>query len=100
MDDNFIGNKKEIRKLLPLLKAWQEERGYPFEFFTQATVNLGDDLQLLTLMSEANFTLVFFGIEFPDPETLISAKKKVNAIRSLTNPLRTCTVLEFSRLPE
>jgi radical SAM superfamily enzyme YgiQ (UPF0313 family) len=83
VDDNFIGNKKEVRKLLPLLKAWQEERGYPFEFSTQATVNLGDDPQLLTLMSEANFAFVFFGIESPDPETLISTKKKVNAIRSL-----------------
>jgi radical SAM superfamily enzyme YgiQ (UPF0313 family) len=84
VDDNLIGNKKEIRKLLPLLKAWQEERGYPFEFSTQATVNLGDDPQLLALMSEANFAFVFFGIESPDPETLISTKKKVNAIRNLT----------------
>jgi radical SAM superfamily enzyme YgiQ (UPF0313 family) len=53
MDDNFIGNKKEIRKFLPLLKAWQEARGYPFEFSTQATVNLGDDPDLLMLMSDA-----------------------------------------------
>jgi radical SAM superfamily enzyme YgiQ (UPF0313 family) len=83
MDDNFIGNKKEIRKFLPLLKAWQEARGYPFEFSTQATVNLGDDPDLLMLMSEANFTMVFFGIESPDPETLILTKKKVNAVRSL-----------------
>jgi radical SAM superfamily enzyme YgiQ (UPF0313 family) len=85
MDDNFIGNKKEIRKLLPLLKAWQEERGYPFEFATQATVNLADDPNLLALMSEANFVFVFFGIESPDPETLISTQKKVNAVRSLTD---------------
>jgi radical SAM superfamily enzyme YgiQ (UPF0313 family) len=84
MDDNFIGNKKEIRKFLPLLKAWQEERGYPFEFSTQATVNLADDPNLLALMSEANFVFVFFGIESPDPETLISTQKKVNAVRSLT----------------
>jgi radical SAM superfamily enzyme YgiQ (UPF0313 family) len=83
MDDNFIGNKKEIRKFLPLLKAWQEARGYPFEFSTQATVNLGDDPDLLMLMSEANFTMVFFGIESPDPETLILTQKKVNAVRSL-----------------
>jgi radical SAM superfamily enzyme YgiQ (UPF0313 family) len=84
VDDNLIGNKKEIRKFLPLLKAWQEERGYPFEFSTQATVNLGDDPELLALMSQANFAFVFFGIESPDPETLISTKKKVNAIRNLT----------------
>jgi radical SAM superfamily enzyme YgiQ (UPF0313 family) len=84
MDDNFIGNKKEIRKFLPLLKVWQDERAYPFEFSTQATVNLGDDPDLLTLMSEANFTVVFLGIESPDPQTLISTSKKVNAIRDLT----------------
>jgi radical SAM superfamily enzyme YgiQ (UPF0313 family) len=83
VDDNFIGNKKELRKFLPLLEAWQREHGYPFEFSTQATVNLGDDPELLKLMSDANFSSVFFGIESPDPDTLIATKKKQNAIRDL-----------------
>jgi radical SAM superfamily enzyme YgiQ (UPF0313 family) len=83
VDDNLVGNKKELRKLLPLVQKWQEQRGYPFEFSTQATVNLGDDPDLLTLMSETNFVFVFFGIESPDPQTLISTKKKQNAIRSM-----------------
>jgi radical SAM superfamily enzyme YgiQ (UPF0313 family) len=83
VDDNFIGNKKSLRKFLPLLEAWQRERGYPFEFSTQATVNLGDDPELLKLMSDANFSSVFFGIESPDSDTLIATKKKQNAIRDL-----------------
>ena len=28
-DDNFIGNKRNAKLLLPQIKTWQEERGYP-----------------------------------------------------------------------
>jgi radical SAM superfamily enzyme YgiQ (UPF0313 family) len=87
VDDNLIGNKKEFRLFLPLLIAWQKEHGHPFELSTQATINLGDDPELLKLMAEANFITVFFGIESPDPETLIAARKKQNAIRNLTQSI-------------
>src|ERR1700726_5083735 len=43
VDDNFIGNKKNLRTLLPRLKAWLEERDYPFEFSTEASINIADD---------------------------------------------------------
>src|SRR6478735_11889355 len=32
VDDNFIGNKKAARELLPYLIGWQRRRGYPIEF--------------------------------------------------------------------
>ena len=85
VDDNFIGNKKAVKKLLPHLIAWQQERGYPFKFGTEASINLADDDALLALMRDANFVSVFVGIESPDTETLVSAQKKQNTRRSLAD---------------
>jgi radical SAM superfamily enzyme YgiQ (UPF0313 family) len=41
VDDNFIGNKKNVRLLLPDLARWQKENGYPFELLTESSVPLG-----------------------------------------------------------
>jgi radical SAM superfamily enzyme YgiQ (UPF0313 family) len=43
VDDNFIGNRKNLRPLMPRLKAWLEEHDYPFEFTTEASINIADD---------------------------------------------------------
>ena len=83
MDDNLIGNKKALKLFLPELKNWQEARNYPFEFSTEASVNLADDDSLLQMMRSANFFGVFVGIESPDPETLVAMKKKQNTRRDL-----------------
>ena len=40
VDDNLIGNKKALSTFLPELKAWQEAHDYPFEFSTEASINL------------------------------------------------------------
>ena len=66
VDDNLIGNKKALKRFLPALIAWQKERGYPFMFSTEASMNLSDDAELLRMLREANFFLVFVGIESPD----------------------------------
>jgi radical SAM superfamily enzyme YgiQ (UPF0313 family) len=83
VDDNFIGNKKNLRTLLPRLKAWLEERDYPFEFSTEASVNIADDDALLQAMKDSNFFGIFVGIESPDPETLVQMKKKQNTRRNI-----------------
>jgi radical SAM superfamily enzyme YgiQ (UPF0313 family) len=83
VDDNLIGNKKAIRAFLPHLKVWQEEHNFPFEFSTEASINLADDHELLALMRECGFFTVFVGIESPDPDALIAMKKKQNTRRSL-----------------
>jgi hypothetical protein len=87
VDDNFIGNKKAVKQFLPHLIAWQIKRGYPYEFSTEASVNLADDEQLLTMMREANFFTVFVGIESPDTDTLVAMQKKQNTRRSLTDSI-------------
>jgi radical SAM superfamily enzyme YgiQ (UPF0313 family) len=83
VDDNFIGNKKNLRILLPLLKTWLEERDYPFEFSTEASINIADDDDLLQAMRDANFFAIFVGIESPDPATLVQMKKKQNTRRNI-----------------
>ena len=85
VDDNFIGNKKNIKKFLPILEQWQVERNHPFMFSTEASINLADDPALLRLMARANFFAVFVGIESPDTNTLNMAQKKQNTRRSLAD---------------
>jgi radical SAM superfamily enzyme YgiQ (UPF0313 family) len=88
VDDNLIGNKKAVRAFLPHLKAWQEAHDFPFEFSTEASVNIADDQELLEVMRECGFFAVFVGIESPDPDTLVAMKKKQNTRRNLTDSVQ------------
>jgi len=87
VDDNLIGNKKAIKAFLPHLIKWQEERDYPFEFSTEASLNLADDDELIGMLKKANFFIVFMGIESPDTETLIAMRKKQNTRRSISESI-------------
>jgi radical SAM superfamily enzyme YgiQ (UPF0313 family) len=78
VDDNFIGNKPAVKGLLPDLARWQQQRGYPFELYTEASVNLASDETLIASMVQAGFTAVFLGIETPSPETLAATNKQQN----------------------
>ena len=78
VDDNFIGNKKNVRLLLPEIAKWQKERDYPFSLLTEASLNLADDEALLASMREAGFHRVFIGIETPVQESLHEAQKPQN----------------------
>jgi radical SAM superfamily enzyme YgiQ (UPF0313 family) len=84
VDDNLIGNKKAVRAFLPHLKAWQEAHDFPFDFSTEASINIADDGELLALMRDCGFFAMFVGIESPDADTLVAMKKKQNTRRSLT----------------
>lgn len=82
-DDNFIGNKKFVKKLLVELEAWCERREYPFYFGTEASMNLADDGELLDMMQRCEFRFVFMGIETPDPDLLAVTQKKVNSMKPI-----------------
>jgi radical SAM superfamily enzyme YgiQ (UPF0313 family) len=88
VDDNFIGNKKNVRRLLPDLAEWSERHGYPFAFITEASVNLADDEELLQAMRRAGFYSVFVGIETPAVESLKEAQKGQNTRRDLIDSIR------------
>jgi len=78
VDDNFIGDPGKTKALLRQLIPWMEMRGHPFEFYTQVSVNLAEDEELLDLMVQAGFCKVFVGIETADEESLKLAKKYQN----------------------
>src|SRR6185503_5174692 len=78
VDDNFIGNKKNVRLLLPEIAKWQKANGYPFSLITESSVNLADDEPLLASMRDAGFRRVFLGIETPVEESLKEAQKSQN----------------------
>jgi radical SAM superfamily enzyme YgiQ (UPF0313 family) len=88
VDDNFIGNKKNVRRLMPDLCEWMERHKHPFRLFTEASVNLADDDELLALMKRANFRRVFLGIETPVEESLKETQKSQNTRRSLIESVR------------
>jgi radical SAM superfamily enzyme YgiQ (UPF0313 family) len=70
VDDNLIGNRRKAIPLLSAILDWQEERGYPFYFTTEASLNLAKDEKLLSLMRANDFRYVFIGIETPDEDIL------------------------------
>jgi radical SAM superfamily enzyme YgiQ (UPF0313 family) len=78
VDDNLIGNKRAIRPILRDLIAWQERHGYPMTFFTEASLDLAEEPELMSLMVEANIVNVFVGIESPNEESLRETKKYQN----------------------
>lgn len=84
VDDNFIGNKKKLKtELLPCLIDWMKKKKYPFYFFTETSINLSDDEELMQSMVKAGFNRVFIGIETPNEESLTECNKYLNKNRDL-----------------
>ncbi len=88
VDDNFIGNKKYIKsEVLPALIEWRKDKtGMPFS--TEASINLADDQELMTLMVEAGFDTVFVGIESPNETSLAECSKNQNKGRDLIESVK------------
>jgi len=84
VDDNFIGNKKEVKNnLLPAMKRWMQDHKFPFVFNVQSSINLADDEELMRMMAETGFTSTFIGIETPEEESLQYCHKVQNNNRDL-----------------
>ncbi|EKU99135.1 Fe-S oxidoreductase [Leptolyngbya sp. PCC 7375] len=83
VDDNFIGNQRNVKCFLRELIPWMQQHHYPFTFMTEASVNLAEDDELLQLMGEARFYAVFLGIETPDQDSLQVTRK----LQNTRNPL-------------
>jgi radical SAM superfamily enzyme YgiQ (UPF0313 family) len=88
VDDNFIGNKKSVKALLPRLVEWMRDHRYPFTLYTEASLNLAEDEELLSMMREAHFTRVFLGIETPVAESLKETTKFQNLRKDLLESVR------------
>lgn len=89
VDDNFIGNKRNVkRSLLPAMIEWNKANGHPFYYATEASMNVADDEQLLEQLREADFRIIFMGIESPDPDLLLKTQKSQNTMRPIVDRVR------------
>ena len=84
VDDNFIGHKRRLKDaLLPAIILWMQQHKYPFNFTTEASIDLSDDKELMEQMVEAGFAKVFVGIETPEEGCLTECNKIQNNKRDL-----------------
>lgn len=83
VDDNLIGNKKQLRDdLLPALIEWRKgKKGMPFN--TEISINIADDADLMDMLVTAGFDTVFIGVESPEDSSLAECNKKQNLQRDL-----------------
>jgi len=89
VDDNFIGNKVKVKSLLRQLIPWQEARKFPFALFTESSVNLAQDEELMGLMTAAGFDSVFLGLETPEAASLEECGKHQNQSIDLLEAVKT-----------
>jgi radical SAM superfamily enzyme YgiQ (UPF0313 family) len=78
VDDNLIGNKKAIKAILREVITWQKAHDYPMTFFTEASLDVADEEELLGLMDAANIRSLFVGIETPNEDSLRETGKMQN----------------------
>ena len=89
VDDNFIGNRKATREMLPHLIEWQKRRGHPLRFACEATLNIAKQTEILALMRAAEFHTVFVGIESAETDALVQMRKEHNAALPMLEAIRT-----------
>ena len=89
VDDNFIGNRKATRDMLPHLVQWQKDHAYPMLFACEATLNIAKQTEILTLMREAQFLGMFVGIETPESEALDAMRKQQNNAVPMLQSIKT-----------
>lgn len=78
VDDNFVSNKHRAREMLRHLVEWQRAHDFPFSVSTEASITLAQDEEMLELMVQANFVMVFVGLETPDEDALALNGKRQN----------------------
>ena len=89
VDDNFIGNRKAAKEMLPHLLAWQKQHGYPLQFACEATLNIAKQPEILALMREMSFLGMFVGIETPEADALKAMRKNQNVAVPMMASIKT-----------
>jgi radical SAM superfamily enzyme YgiQ (UPF0313 family) len=87
-DDNFIGNKLKVKFILMEIIKWMKDKNKPFTLYTEVSINLADEEELMQLMRESNFNTVFVGIETPEEESLLSCGKIQNTGKNLEEKVK------------
>lgn len=88
VDDNFIGNKSNVKQVLPAIREWSQAHNYPFYFSTESSLNLAEDESLLKMMKNADFRFVFIGIETPENDVLKQTQKMQNMNKGVEQAIK------------
>lgn len=89
VDDNFIAHRSYLKRdLLPALIEWRAANDLTNKFYTECSINLADDAELMELMAQAGFSQVFIGIETPDDTALEACGKRHNTSRDMLENIR------------
>lgn len=76
VDDNFAGNKPYAKTLLREISALLPSLPTKMYFYTQATLDVANDDELLGLFRAANFLRLFIGVETGDKAKLRALNKR------------------------
>jgi len=83
VDDNIIGYGKEADKRAVALFKGIIERGIKKDWWCQASMNFGDNEEVLECAARSGCRMVFLGVEAEDAAALQEMGKKVNLKRGL-----------------
>ncbi len=78
VDDNIVGYNKPAREHAKSGFKGMLERGIKKDWFCQASINFGEDEELLQLAADAGCRLVLIGVESEKTDALESMKKRTN----------------------
>ncbi|HVJ92895.1 MAG TPA: radical SAM protein [Labilithrix sp.] len=78
VDDHFVGNRRYARELLKALAKLVPKLPLQVYFYTQVTLNIARDVEMLALFHAANFRRFFVGIETSDIQKLRAIDKRQN----------------------
>jgi radical SAM superfamily enzyme YgiQ (UPF0313 family) len=74
---------------LKTLVKWNTRQSRPLAFYTQASIDMVRDEELLSLLRDANFNEVFIGIEYPRKSSLAETHKTQNEKLDLVEAIHT-----------
>lgn len=75
VDDNLINNRQGARELARSIDRWLENKGRPFYFWFQASLDLARERDLIDALTQANFSFVFIGVETTERKALKIIRK-------------------------
>ncbi len=82
VDDNFIGHPRKALDILKRLHQIGEEIGYHHPKYTELTLRLADDSEIMAELRhwfrKARFVNGFYGVETPNEASLLETQKKQN----------------------
>lgn len=84
-DDNIIGYSQEDKDWARVFFSQIIEKGIKKTFFAQASIQFGEDHELIRLAAKAGVKVLFIGLESVKPETLRSYQKGLNLKRLQKN---------------